>query len=122
MRRLAAILFLLSCAPQLWAQRTYWHATVAQLASGAFPHTHVELDSVVVTYKAIESDSDFHMRLRDPRDTVSSHFVIAECIPLMPCQHPKLGQVVNVRGISRKDAEHGWFEIHPIEAIVPRGT
>ena len=99
------------------AQRTYWRGTVAKLATNAFPHTHVELDSVVVDYVRTESDSDYHIRLRDPRDTVATHFVVAECIPLVPCPHPRVGDTITVRGIQRRDAEHGWAEVHPVELL-----
>lgn len=98
-----------------FAQRTYWHATVAKLATGHFAHTHAELDSVLVTYTRVEADSDYHIQLRDPKDTVASHFVVAECIPELPCRHPRVGAIVSVRGITRKDAEHGWYELHPVE-------
>jgi hypothetical protein len=115
-------LVLLACAaPQVFAQRTYWHATIAQLAAGGYPHTHAELDSVVVDYVHAEADSDFHIRLRDPKDTVPSHFVVAECVPELPCRHPKLGETISVRGITRRDAEHGWAEIHAVEWMSPVG-
>ena|SRR6266704_2797432 len=96
------------------AARYYWPVTVAKLASGTNVHTHVELDSVVVAYVAVEGDSDFHERLRDRGDTL--HFVIGECIPALPCRHPHVGEVLPlVRGISRYDPEHHWWEVHPIE-------
>lgn len=119
MRSLIALALLAALGSPLAAQRTYWHATVAQLASGTFPHTHVELDSVVVDYKAAEADSDFHIRLRDPRDTMPSHFIVAECIPLIPCRHPRLGETISVWGIYRKDSEHLWAEVHPVEKLAP---
>jgi hypothetical protein len=99
--------------------RTYWPVTVAQLASGSVKHTHVELDSVRVVYTALEQDGGFHMRLRDPRDTVATHFVVAEIIPELPLRHPRVGEVISVRGISRYDGEHHWFESHPTEWISP---
>lgn len=117
--RFLILVLLLAIAAPLHAQRTYWHATIAQLAAGGYPHTHAELDSVVVDYVRAEADSDYHIRLRDPRDTIPSHFVVAECIPSLPCRHPKLGQIISVRGIYRIDAEHLWSELHPVEWISP---
>jgi hypothetical protein len=114
MARWLAVLMVVM-APALAAQRTYWRATIAQLASGTYPHTHVVVDSAVVDYTRMEGDSDFHIRLRDPRDTMPEDFIVAECIPKLPCRHPKLGELVTVYGIYRRDAEHGWFEIHPVE-------
>lgn len=112
-----ALLVLLQLAP---VNRTYWPATVAQLASGTFKHTHLQLDSVWVVYTAKEADGDFHMRLRDRGDTVGSHYIIAECIPSLPCRHPRVGEVIPwVRGIKRRDDEHGWIELHPVEAMAP---
>ena len=110
------LLLLLQLAPV----RTYWPVTVAQLASGTFRHTHVQLDSVLVVYTAKEADGDFHMRLRDRGDTVASHYVIAECIPVLPCRHPRVGDIISwLRGIKRRDDEHGWIELHPVEAMSP---
>lgn len=115
MKTLLALALLVLASPPARAQRTYWHASVATLAAGRYPHTHVELDSVLVDYTRVEADSDFHMRLRDRGDTIPEHFVVAECIPELPCRHPKVGDIVSVRGIMRYDAEHGWAEIHPVE-------
>ena len=111
------VLLLLVLATPAAAQRTYWHGTIAQLAAGTFPHTHVTVDSAIVDYTKAEADSDYHIRLRDPNDTMPDHFVVAECIPKLPCQHPRVGRLVTVWGIYRRDAEHGWFEIHPVERI-----
>lgn len=113
-------LFLVACAlvclsGAAQAQRTYWKGNVSRMASHTFSHTHVRLDSVVVVYTAAEADSDFHVRVRDPRDTVWSHFIIAECIPAIPCTRPRVGDLVTVYGIMRYDAEHGWAELHPVE-------
>src|SRR6266699_735937 len=111
-----ALLLALQIAPI----RPYWPVTVAQFASGTVKHTHVQLDGVEVVYTHLEDDGDFHMRLRDPRDTVASHFVVAECIPKLPCRHPKVGELLRfIRGISRYDAEHHWWEVHVVEEISP---
>jgi hypothetical protein len=101
------------------AQRTYWKTTVAQVAAGTVKHTHLELDSVVVDYTRAETDSDFHIRVRAQGDTVPEHFVVAECIPKLPCRHPKLGEIISLKGILRQDSEHGWWEIHPVEVLWP---
>lgn len=118
MRRLMLALALCTATSAL-AQRTYWRATVAQIASGTDQHTHVRLENVRVVYATVESDSDFHMRLRDPKDAAPSHFVVAECIPAVPCRHPRVGETVSVRGILRRDMKHEWWEIHPVERLSP---
>jgi len=105
---------------QLLPVRTYWPTTVAKLSSGTFAHTHAELDSVLVVYVASETDGDYHMRLRDRGDTIAVHYIIAECIPELPCRHPKVGELIPwIRGITRRDNEHHWVELHPVEAMAP---
>jgi len=106
---LRAVLVLLLLAVPAAAQRTYWPVAVRG----------------VVTYVGHEDDQDMHVRLISV--TGSQYFVIAECIPLLPCRTsiglpwlPKVGDTVTVYGISRRDPEHGnWAEIHPVEAISP---
>lgn len=107
-----ALLLLLQVAPV----RTYWPATVTQLASGTFKHTHVSV-SGVVAYTRIEDDGDLHIRLVADTGAV---FVIAECIPKLPCRRPKNGERITVKGIYRRDPDHGfWAEIHPVEELLP---
>ncbi|HTP69658.1 MAG TPA: hypothetical protein VMJ35_12200 [Dongiaceae bacterium] len=45
--------------------------------------------------------------------------VIAKCIPKLPCDAPRVGKPITVRGITQYDAKVGahWWEIHPIEEI-----
>lgn len=100
--------------------RTYWACTVGQLSTGACKHTHVELKNVRAEYVASESDGDQHIRLRQVGDTVTAHFIVAECIPLLPCRRVHVGDILtSVKGITRKDSEHGWMEVHPVEALQP---
>jgi len=108
-----ALLLLLQIAP---VSRTYWPATVAQLASGTFRHTHVLL-SGIVAYSRLEDDGDIHIRIVG--DTGAA-FIIAECIPKIPCRRPHNGEHITVKGIQRRDPEHGlWVEIHPVEELLP---
>lgn len=100
---------------QLAPVRTYWPATVAQLASGTVKHTHVSVTGIVA-YSKIELDGDIHIRIVG--DTGSA-FVIAECIPKLPCRRPRNGERVTVKGISRYDPEHGFREVHPVEELSP---
>lgn len=96
--------------------RTYWPATVAQLASGTVKHTHVQVAGIVA-YTRIEDDGDLHIRVVGDTGAV---FIIAECIPKLPCRRPKNGERITVKGIQRRDPEHGnWVEIHPTEYISP---
>ena|SRR5256885_2059012 len=93
--------------------RTYWPVTVATLASGLNHHTHVAV-SGRVSYVNKELDGDLHIRISD-----STLYIIAECIPKLPCRIPHVGEIITVKGISRKDNEHGWWEVHPVEELIP---
>jgi len=93
------------------AQRYYWPVSLDSLAIGHTTHTHVAVRGLVAYVRA-ESDSDVHIKLVSP----SGRFIIAECIPSLPCQRPKVGSTVTVMGISRRDPEHQWWECHPVES------
>lgn len=99
-------------ASRLEAQRTYWVTPLDTLAIGHHHHTHAAVTGKVLYVKK-ESDGDIHIKLVSP----SGRFIIAECIPLLPCVPPKAGQSVTIRGITRFDPEHLWFELHPVENI-----
>jgi hypothetical protein len=98
----------------LWLfTRFYWPVTIWALATGQVRHTHVQVTGKVASVR-FEDDGDLHIKLQStaPRDT---SWIIAECIPRMPCRRPRVGEIVTVRGISRRDPEHGWYEVHPVE-------
>lgn len=99
----------------LQVSRFYWPATVPQLASGLFKHTHVAVTGIVA-YTRIEDDGDLHIRLVADTGAV---FIIAECVPKLPCRRPRNGERITVQGISRYDPEHGWREVHPVETLSP---
>jgi hypothetical protein len=65
-----------------------------------------------VTLVRHEADGDLHIRIED-----GGAFIVAECIPKLPCAAPKVGDTVTVTGISRFDGEHKWQEIHPVETL-----
>lgn len=110
------LLFAIWTAPAS-GQRTYWPVSLDSLSIGHVRHTHVEVRGKVAPYyPKTESDGDRHIKLLSP----SGRFIIVECIPLLPspCAAVKAGQLLLVRGITRLDPEHGWYEIHPAEFIV----
>lgn len=93
--------------------RTYWKVPVDSLAIGHTAHTHVEV-SGLVTLVRHEGDGDTHIKI------VGLHgFIVAECIPALPCRKPKVGERITVRGIARQDWEHKWYEVHPVEWLSP---
>jgi hypothetical protein len=94
----------------LFSVRPYHKVTIAQMATTAY--THVEVTGKVTLVRT-EDDGDTHIRLTDGKN-----FVVAECIPVLRCPRvPKVGETITVRGISRFDKEHGWYEIHPVETL-----
>lgn len=92
--------------------RRYWWVPLDSLAIGHTTHTHVRVHGNVTLVRT-EADGDVHIRLSAP----SGRFIVAECIPRLPCRRPKLGDTLTVSGISRRDAEHAWWEVHPVESI-----
>ena len=90
--------------------RVYWSETLSALSSGANKHTHVKVTAKVTLVKH-EQDGDLHIRLG------TKPFIVAECIPKLPCMEPKLGEVITVWGIYRQDYDHKWFEVHPVERL-----
>jgi hypothetical protein len=111
---LMMVLVLRSPAPAV--QRGYWPVTIDSMAIGRAKHTHVEVRGQVV-YVRTQDDGDVHIKIANPwRLGTSYPFIIAECIPKLPCVRPRAGSDIIVRGISRKDPEHGWWEIHPVES------
>lgn len=95
--------------------RYYWPTPLPLLARGLAKHTHVQVRGRVMR-SYLEADGDRHIWLRD---SVQADSLVAECIPKLPCVAPSLGQMVTVRGISRFDPEHRWWEVHPVEEIAP---
>lgn len=100
------------------AAETRHYFPVAPSAMAKNHHTHVQVAGRV-TISQREADGDWHIRINDAQG-----FAVAECIPELPCAHPKVGQCVTVRGISRIDGEHkypgtqvGWPEVHPVESL-----
>lgn len=109
---------LLLCAMPLFARS--WHKVpLKELAGGKYKLTHVETSGLVTLVKK-EADGDTHIRLSDcdrfeACDGVP--WIVAECIPELPCKAPKVGETITVRGISRFDGQHGWAEVHPVEQL-----
>lgn len=98
----------------LLGQRRYWPVPVDSLAIGHTTHTHVEVTGPVTLVIPHEHDGDTHIKIVGRRG-----FIVAECIPALPCRVPQVGERVTVRGISRRDPAHGWWEVHPVEWLGP---
>ena len=85
------------------------------------PLTHLQIQGYL-TYVDHEEDGDWHLRLCDSPSIQGmdrQHCIVAECIPKLPCDVPKHGEEVLVRGIYRYDGEagHRWAEVHPVEEL-----
>lgn len=109
MKALVALLF------GLILTRTYWPVDATKFATSGSYHTHVQITGYV-TYLRREDDGDLHIRVVPTAGSTDPYF-IAECIPLLPCVTPAIGQQVTIQGITRRDPEHGWWEIHPVEHL-----
>lgn len=88
--------------------RTYHRVTVAQLSKTQW--THVEVCGLVTLVKK-EADGDLHVRIDD-----SGAFAVAETVPYHPLSAPHVRDRICVRGVSREDKTHHWFEVHPVES------
>lgn len=98
----------------LLLQRLYWVVPLDSLAMGHPKHTHVAVTGVVAPhFPVVEADGDVHIRLLSLNGT--GRFIVAECIPKLPCAKPHAGDTITVQGISRPDPEHNWWEVHPVE-------
>lgn len=98
--------------------RFFWPIDTLTYAQKGTVHTHIAVTGYV-TYTALEDDGDLHIRLCDSPSVVGmdkTRCIIAECIPALPCTRPAKGNKIVVRGISRRDPEHGWNETHPVES------
>lgn len=94
--------------------RRYWLVPIDSLAVGRAKHTHVEVRGRVSAVRQ-EDDGDLHIVLQS---LTSPTFIVGECIPSLPCQRPRVGDTIRLRGISRRDPEHPWNEVHPVEALL----
>ena len=81
------------------------------LAGEMVLHTHVQVTGRVALVRH-ELDGDLHIKL-----VGATRFIVAECIPQLPCTPPVVGTKITVFGISRYDSEHRWWEVHPVEHI-----
>lgn len=92
--------------------RPYHALQLRDVAQGRFAWTHIEIRGSVA-YVRSEPDGDTHIKLTEPLEPAT--FVICECTPKEPCTRPRAGADIIVQGISRRDPEHGWYEVHPVE-------
>lgn len=91
------------------AQRTYHEVPLEQVASTRW--THICTAGPLV-YVRKQRDGDWHLTLDNGRAKL-----VVEIIPAVPLDVPPKGRRIRVCGITRKDAHHGFAEIHPAEWI-----
>ena len=92
--------------PNRWTEKMRTHVAVSGFVTGARK----------------EENGDIEIRICDNPKVVGmdrAHCIMAKCIPKLPCEVPRIGRPLTVRGISRYDAEigHHWWEIHPVEQL-----
>jgi hypothetical protein len=113
MRLIFAALLLTSFAVP---ETRYFHPVdCAKFADNGSTWTHVSvIGNVRKSHR--EKDGDIHLEVCD---TTGQHCFEAEIVPYHPVSlfraHP--GAQVRVKGISRYDRQHKWWEIHPVEEI-----
>lgn len=89
----------------------YWVVPLEQAAKGII-HTHIETRGEVIYVRA-QDDGDIHIKVAVPWN--HALFIICECTLKEPCARPTQGADIIIRGLSRRDPEHGWWEIHPVD-------
>lgn len=119
--KLAIIAILAAIVQQPQSEgRRYWYVSIDSVAAGRVAHTHISVTGKIVL-KHWEADGDLHLRLAGLHS-----FIVAECIPTS-CGNCKsleaagmfnLGKRVRILGIQRYDAEHKWYEVHPVESVI----
>ena len=110
--------------PGLPIVRPFHKVALTDLAQGKVTWTHVETEGYL-TYRRLEADGDWHLRLCASGQITamdSNLCIIAEAIPEMPDMTMRARDAIvhvkyRIRGITRKDPEHGWFEVHPLFLI-----
>ena len=75
-----------------------------------------------ITRVAKADDGDTEIRIcENPKidDMDRARCVVAKCIPKLPCDVPRVGKPITVKGITQYDAKVGthWWQIHPVEEI-----
>lgn len=97
------------------ADRAYTRVSIAGLATTRA--THVEIAGEVTLVRR-EPDGDVHIRVSDGH----GHAAVCEAIPTLapptPWAMPRRGDRVRIWGIARRDRQHGWSEVHPIEGLI----
>lgn len=94
--------------------RTYHKVPIQSFVQSGSKWTHVQVTAIVEDVFP-EKDGDTHIVLVPKLH--QKIFAVAECILELPCQKPKKGQTITVKGISRYDNVHKWWEIHPVESL-----
>lgn len=98
--------------------RYYWPQELENYAERGSVRPRVQIDGYVI-YTRTEKDGDLHIRLCDTLDARGMdrrHCIVCEIIPTLPVPRPPIHAHIRVKGISRFDPEHGWREVHPVEA------
>jgi hypothetical protein len=86
-----------------------YHAeSIASLAGGHVRLTHAAIVGSV-TQVTNELDGDIHIRIEGP-----GAFIVAEIMPEIPLDPPRVGQAITAWGVVRHDGIHNWWELHPL--------
>jgi hypothetical protein len=102
--------------PLAAASETFQEISLAQFSNTDQPH--VSTVGYVSEIQTDEEDGDLTFKLVDDIHQ-PKHFIVCEIIPAFKMDAPPPGSLIRVSGINRFDneAEHQWFEIHPVLSI-----
>lgn len=92
-------------------EMSYPLISISTLNIGAFKGPRCTIGGIIKSVTR-ETDGDFHIRITD-----GSYEAVTEVVPEIPLTIPPVGARVRVSGIPRQDADHGWWEIHPVTGI-----
>lgn len=120
---LVAIGLMMVAASTSAIEQTYEKVELAKFASADLTKgvpNRVETSGQVQNTQA-ETDGDMHIRVcpigpKTPREEIAKRCIIAECTIAQPCEKPKMGAVIVVRGLTRYDYGHKHWELHPLDS------
>jgi hypothetical protein len=88
--------------------RVFTPIPITQLPTYRGPHAEIS-GRVVISRR--EGDGDWHVRLTA---FDGESFAVGEIIPELPRAHPRVNMCIAMRGITRFNKMHGWWELHPL--------
>lgn len=115
MKRIGWILLLLSAFAAAKETKYYHPVEISEFSTKGSRWTHVAVTGVVTSVRR-EKDGDVHIKVCDIA-TKKNWCFVAEVIEEISATRANVGEQVTVKGISRYDKQHKWWEIHPVREL-----